>query len=360
MKKISVLLASLALAASVAAQESVDLGAVADSIDEFATSLAPSLPLSATAGNAWSDSYIGQFPHFGVGANVGLTFIPGDMLNSVLDVANVDLSDITAEYPQFAKMLELGMPFPSVNLAARIGGLILPFDIGLRFATIPEDVDTRSLLNGIGLDYYNVGLDLRYALATQKKSGFDFSVGASATYVEGSIRVPLPGMEPISFSDGINDYELSYDDADLYLTWSTVSFDFNAQVSKRILILTPYAGAGLTFGSPSWGPDAGTKVSAGISSPTMYLSTNGGAAETISAEALAAIMEGLEDLGISVPADGSAVQGWEVSKVLGETMDVRVYGGLSVDLLGVYVDLNALYSFIGQNFGANLGVRFQL
>ena len=42
----------------------------------FATAAASSLPLETSVGLNWSDAYIGQFPHFGIGLTVGAATIP--------------------------------------------------------------------------------------------------------------------------------------------------------------------------------------------------------------------------------------------------------------------------------------------
>jgi hypothetical protein len=311
---------------------------VQTALTDFTGAMATALPINATTGSAWSDSFIGDFPHFGVSASLGATLIPSSALNDVLGVMGLSLDSLGSEA---SSVLALGVPFPAWVVQARIGGFILPFDIGVKYGTIPESLNVFSGLgDGYVFSYTLAGLDLRYDILNEKKNFIDLSVGGGVYYLAGKIQIPLDGV--------VNDYTftapdssshtISFDTPNLYLGWESVSFDLNAQVSKQILFLTPYLGAGLTLGNPA--------VTSGITATNIYL--DGAATD---ASALSNYFNGL---------DTSFTNGWVTNSTLTNSVDARVYGGFSFDIFVVHLDLNAMYSFIGQNYGGSLNLRVQL
>jgi len=128
----------------------------------FATGAASALPLESSVGLDWADAYIGQFPHLGIGLTVGAATIPYSAISSAIQTFGGSL-------PSGLSFLQtLGVPVPSYTIDARIGGFILPFDIGFRLGYVPPNV--FSSYNGTSIDYLLVGGDVRYALV--KDHGF--------------------------------------------------------------------------------------------------------------------------------------------------------------------------------------------
>ena len=106
---------------------------------DFAGDVATSLPFASQIGLDWSSAYIGQFPHFGVGLAAGAVMIP---TNGIQEVAN----DLQINLPSELTQPHLGLPIPAAVVEARIGGFILPFDLGLKFGTIPKSVYSRGMV----------------------------------------------------------------------------------------------------------------------------------------------------------------------------------------------------------------------
>lgn len=117
MKRI-VLISMLALAAAGAWAQ--DLGTFQTGFETFATDMAATLSYNATIGNNWSDAYIGQLPHFGVGLAVGFTAVPAASLEGFFTSMGETLP---------AELEKVGLPIPAAALSAKIGGIILPFDL---------------------------------------------------------------------------------------------------------------------------------------------------------------------------------------------------------------------------------------
>ena len=148
-KRLCLILAFM-LIFSLAFSESVDLDDFKGGLHAFLEDINLSLPDSTLSGVTWSDAYIGQFigvpPHFGVGLATGVSRFRVAGLAKTLKLVGTDLS-----------VDEL--VFPTLALEGRIGGFILPFDIGVRFGFLPE-----VQIKDIGLKYLHYGADIRYAL----------------------------------------------------------------------------------------------------------------------------------------------------------------------------------------------------
>jgi len=126
---------------------------VEGAFDSFASDLSAALPFASTIGLNWSDTYIGQFPHLGAGLVVGAVGLPVTAFDTVLQTltngaASADLlNTLPPELQPYIKTF--GMPFPSVDAEARLGGFGIPFDIGLKVGLIPNSVDISSLVPGL-------------------------------------------------------------------------------------------------------------------------------------------------------------------------------------------------------------------
>jgi hypothetical protein len=339
-------MALLLIAAVAPAQNLAD---VAGALNDFTNAMAPVLPVNSTVGSTWSDAYIGQLlaipPHLGAGLTAGVTMVPGQFINTLFGVMGVDPATITG----IDKLAQYGLPIPAAAVSARVGGIILPFDVGAKVGFIPEQLDLKALVPGATFEYLLYGADLRYALLDEKKNFIDLSIGVGYSYLKGLVEIALPiGAQSYSFTTpGPVNHTLALSEPALHLSWESHAVDITAQVSKQILILTPYIGAGLTIGKPN--------VKAGLKAD---LTLDGTPITTAEVESLAA---DLEAAGIPLPANpADLVNGYFFQADIQKGTDLRVYGGASLDLLIVRLDLNLLYSFIGRNFGASAGLRVQL
>lgn len=260
------------------------------SLKNFLADINLSLPDSTVSGVTWSDAYIGQFigvpPHFGVGLATGVSRFRVAGLAKTLDLVGSELP-----------VNEL--VFPTIALEGRIGGFILPFDIGLRFGFLPE-VE----LQGIGVDYLHYGADIRYALVKENLILPNISLGLGYYGTSGNIsyQFTLEQLTGISFPD------ITDKDEKLEIGFNTNVIDGRLQISKSFVFVTPYAGFGLSF------------------------------AMTDSSYEL------IKEKG------NSQANEWQY----------RVFAGLSLNIAIVRFDLSGMYNFKSENWGANLGIRVQL
>jgi hypothetical protein len=295
--------------------------------DEFSGALAKSLPFNAALGLNWADAYIGKLfpsvpPHFGVGAALGYTTMDFAAFDGLLNQFGLSVPG----------GFDLGqMALPAYVAEARIGGFVLPFDVGLKFGAF-KNLGTSSA----SVDYTLLGGELRYAIIDGKEKLLlpNLSVGVGLNYLNGSFTKTGSAL---NFSIPPTPDQLQLSDSKVKLQWETLALDFKAQVSKSFLILTPYAGLGA---SHAWS-------SAGYTAEgTFAVAPNSGAINTA--------LEGAGVKGIDFSGNG-------FSTIFEETgWSLRAFGGLSVNLALFRLDLTGLFNFFDGNYGVTLGGRLQI
>jgi hypothetical protein len=342
----TVLLVLLLVPAGLFAKD-VDFDTLKGDIELFAEGVASSLPLNSAVGLNWSDAYIGQFPHFGVGLTVGASTIPFEAAKIVLDT--LDLTDQITGDPQLSRIAEIGMPLPAYTVEARLGGIILPFDAGVKVGILPPDFNAGALVEGLSLDYTNLGFDVRVPLLEERGLIPELSVGGGYNYLRanfGFAGILGENLNIQSFDDPRPDvtktYNVTMEDPSVNFQWSANVIDLKAQVSKKLLLFRPYAGFGASVGFGSAGSGFESELQ-GITE-TEINEINAWAAE----EDMEAPLPELSDSSFYVNA--SMGSGWAF----------RAFGGMSIELLILKIDITGMYDFLGNNFGVTLGTRIQL
>jgi hypothetical protein len=303
---------------------------------EFAQDLVNGAPMNTSNGLQWSQAYIGQFPHFGLGLTVGATTLSAGAMKTMADALGVALPS------DFSYVSKYGLPLPTYTIDARLGGFVLPFDIGFKLGYIPPGTLQKMGLQA-DLDYILVGIDARYALLKDEGLSPALSVGLGYSHMKASVGVPgiLPGAITIaSINDGTGAHDLALSDPSLQMDWSTNVLDLKAEISKKLLFITPYLGvaASLSFGSSA----------SGSVQSTMTYNSN-----PLSPGEIALINShnpgiDLSNIGISVNADN------------GTGFDFRAFGGISFNLFIFYLDLGAGYDFSTGSIGGSLNARIVL
>jgi hypothetical protein len=325
----------LVLAAAVLPAQ-VDLSVYQAAFQSFANAAAGSLASTATSGLAWSPAYIGAFPHFGVGLTVGAAMMPYDAVKPVLDMLSVTLP------AELDFLTTYGVPLPAATIDARIGIPALPFDIGLKVGFIPDQV--KALMGSVQADYFIAGGDLRWAILQDKGMVPGLSVGVGYSYLKGGVEIAgLMAGQSVDVSaimsnpDGTN--FLNFSDPTLALTWQSHVIEAKVQVSKNLLIFTPHLGIGAAYALGS--------------------AVGGGLLSTVTAsgpDSLAAIQAAFVAAGKTPPTD----QGFTMAADRPEGWAFRVFGGTSVNLLFLRLDLDANWNVLTGSYGGNVNLRVEL
>ncbi|MCX7786113.1 MAG: hypothetical protein N2442_00275 [Spirochaetes bacterium] len=328
------------------AQSTVDLiNDFKKGFQDFSDDVASVLPMNSTIGLNWSDAYIGQLlalpPSLGVGLTVGVTGIPYDSVKKIL----VDtLGGSESEIPQVIR--DYGLPLPAMAVDARLGGFILPFDVGFKIGFLPKTLADQ-VGDNVKVDFLLVGGDIRYLLMKQRFVVIpEVSVGVGYNYLKGSVEFGgvLPPLLTINLPNTVGsspapwpaNSTLSLSSPDFYIEWETKVIDLKAQASWSLLILQPSVGIGASYGSSHVG---------GGAKSTLQL--NGATISPTALQALRTLGFDVDNASIAVFSD---VTGWSF----------RLFGGVSVNILVLRIDAGVQYNLIGKNLGASIGARIQL
>jgi hypothetical protein len=298
---------------------------------DFAHGVASALPLDSSVGLNWSDAYIGQLPHFGLGATVGAATIPFSVVSNTI-------TELGGTVPSNLGFLSsVGIPLPAYSIDLRIGGFILPFDIGLKFGYLPPNVFSGNF----SADYLLWGGDFRYMLV--KDHGFTpgISVGVGFTHMSG--EVALPGVLGHSINVTSVDiagtpYTLGFTDPSLQFAWSTNVIDLKIQLSKNLLLITPYVGAVLSYGISN----AGGGMQSAMTLNTIPVTQQ--QIDQINSEYGTNFTYQNPGFGVNASANGVAT---------------RVFGGLSVNLFILKVGVGAEYELLSGSWAGMANVRLQ-
>lgn len=337
MKKIALVLSAL-LGFSVSSAHSQTLDGLTTGIDGFSNLVAPAIPSATNIGLNWSDAWVGDLlgipPHFGIGVTAGAISLPIDGFKQVTGALGIPLPAGLDSVPGF------GIPLPAYTVEARVGGFILPFDVGLKFGTLPGKLDSGN----VAIDYNVIGADIRYALLQDGLILPGISIGAGITSLKGGVGYGFGNITLGNVDDGSGPGNLDLVNPKIGFKFETLAYDFKAQISKSLLIITPYAGAGMTI--------ADTKVGTGLYSDGLTYKL--APVDAAKAAQLA------NAYGIPFTTTG-------FEKINNKLVTVfRLYGGTSINLAILKLDIQALYNFgdlanlKSGSLGLTLGARVQL
>ena len=225
MKKI--IAALLMIAIALTAATAVDQDVLDERLGDFANEIADFMPRVSTGTNYWADAHIGNIlplsglPHLGAGFSASAALIPTQFVQTFSDAFTTG-----ADWESF--------PFPALSVDARVGGIILPFDLGVHVMTLNDfeqdffgfTVEIESCLS--------YGADVRFAILQEGVVLPALSIGVGYTHTEGDFKVSSENLIP-NFS-GTSKVATRID-------YSADIFSATAQISKKILFLTPFAGA---------------------------------------------------------------------------------------------------------------------
>ncbi len=316
-KTLPALAAAFLLFSSPLVAQTTGISNLQNGLSSFVTNAPPSLPFAASAGLDWSDAYIGQlvdtsFPwvHLGVGFTGGVTSLPNSAINPLLEaLGQADVSSV-------------GLPFTAFNL--RLGGLVWPFDMGLKIGFLPPGL----VANGLAYTYSSLGFDVRYNLLKDDLLWPNVSVGGGVNYMSAVASGSYGNT--VTYSDGQGN-TLILDKTKLDMKLSSLEFEARAQVSKKFLfILTPYLGLTAFYGTGH----------AEAAVTTTATATNGLAAWQ-------QYIPGITNTGFSKTND----QG---------SFGMKIWGGTSFDVFAVKFDFQGMYSLFNGAYGGAAGVRIQL
>lgn len=204
---------------------------VTNSISQFTDELFKAIPNAQSQQQVYANAWIGSLipgAHFGLGVNAGAAALDATPLKAAAKALDIDTKDLPDT-----------IAFPTVAVDARIGGFILPFDIGITALTF-DTTRISSLDDAIkpsSIEYFAIGGDIRYAIIKGGQFRPRVSIGAGVYYTKGSAK--------------IEDTEKVLKRANADLDFSTRTYMLETQASIKLLFFTPFIGGKLLFSNSS-------------------------------------------------------------------------------------------------------------
>lgn len=189
-------------------------------MDDFGTELGIAVPQAAVQQNVYAEAFIGKLfpsvpPHFAVGFNTGFTHLNTEGISKAAD--KLGISGVKDK-----------LYFPVLNADLRIGGVLLPFDIGLSFMSL--DVSKFVKMDAdFTAEFFTFAVDARYAL------------------IEDGLIIPAVSLG-VGYSMNKGSFGASNDDAEVNVDYDVKTLYGQVQVSKTLNIpvvrigFTPFVG----------------------------------------------------------------------------------------------------------------------
>jgi hypothetical protein len=337
------LILSISAAGSQEKPKNLDFSALQQDFSKASEELGRELTFNSTLGLNWSDAYIGKLSdkpaRFGVGISAGGTsFNPAPKL-ALFKGLGLNFENTVLKGYKY-------LPIPSGVVEARIGGLVLPFDVGLKAMALPLTFTANGYT--LRMDHIFAGADIRYALLDGQGWLPKISLAAGFNYLKNNMETESGGTMVYSFRHGSpkKQYWFSVEQPKTQFTMENKTVDAKIQISKKILFLTPYAGVGASYG---W-----STIGYGMHNTVKF--DRGGGFHELNSEDAGIINGYLKNAGLnSVDINKKGFS----SEINQENYALRAFGGLSLNLSSLYLDVTGLYSILDKNFGLNIGIRLQ-
>lgn len=279
---------------------------VSEGLKDFSVQLFDVIPNVAMQQGVWPDAWIGKLvpsvpPHFGAGVTLGMARLPMDGINRAI-------SQLNSVSEGALPTLKDNLVFPTLTADLRIGGIFLPFDVGMSFMRIPN-LDLSKLGADITVDFFTIGGSLRVPVLQEKLIIPAVSVGAGFMYSKGFVEVR------------------EADNAYLRSDFNTKTLFMEAQVSKKILFLVPFVGfrGVISDSSNSWKWQFNATFD-----------------------------------GYTIGQTQSGTETRSLPGAFGESLQPQVFCGVGFDIFLVQTTISASYDFRNKIWGANLSLRFKM
>ena len=303
------------------------------------------LPEANSLSNVQPDAYIGKVfpslpPHFVVGVNVSVTPVNTGFISENMNTISSAVSSMLEEADAIKNVGEFSfdfsfpdkIPYPAASVSGRVGGLFLPFDVGLWGITTGKIFHDKSIGDSpvFDFDYMAVGVDLRYAVLEGIGLLPKISVGLGYQFARQNLGVSFSREFTIDAGyedpDGENVSGSADMDSSVNFKVNTHTFFGQIQVSKTFLIVTPYLGLKALF------------TKADCSYDWKYeTSVNGQSYKILSDGDSNSYKHSISDVGIQT----------------------QVFGGFSLNLAVFQTSFNAAYNFSAKLFTGSVGMSIK-
>ena len=188
-------------------------------LNDFSDIMVDVIPNTQIQQNVWANAWIGHIlpkPNLGFGINTGVSKLDLLPLRSVAEALGMKNG---GDIPKTLVM-------PTITADVRVGGFILPFDVGFTAMSIDSNTikPIGKAMDPAYFDFFMLGGDVRYAILKGGLLRPKLSVGVGGYYTKGNFGAEQDGSKA----------QLDFD---------TTSIVLSTQASIKLLCLVPFAGA---------------------------------------------------------------------------------------------------------------------
>ena len=261
MKKIlsTIIMAAILTSAGAQTTKESSRDKISGALEKTNDMISEILPENSSLLGVQPDACIGKFfpsipMHFTAGTSFAGTFIKTGTLKDAM----TDLSDGISETLKDGNATDslkidfdipANIPAPTAAFTFRLGGIILPFDLGIYGATTFNGIKDITFDDfKASLDYTTLGFDVRYAIMDGAGLLPKFSVGGGYIYSTLSFDFEANKTFETNSTYEINGVTKTYSadlKSEVSLSSKTHTLFAEAQVSKKFLIFEPYIGTKL-------------------------------------------------------------------------------------------------------------------
>lgn len=251
MRKFFLFIAIILISFSVSAEVIISKEDMSLQMEKVTETLTTIMPENISALTVSPSAHIGKFfpafpPHFEIGTSFSGTAIDTSFAKTSSDTFIKMILDKTKDVGlNFEINDNLILPTCAVN--ARIGGLFLPFDIGVFGVTIIPDTIEKLDFDDFSstINYLTFGGDIRYALYEGNIILPKISLGAGYFYAQQELGFSVTKAKSGKYVDplGVEQSGLINIDGNANILIKTHTFFAQLQISKKIFFITPFVGA---------------------------------------------------------------------------------------------------------------------
>lgn len=279
---------------------------VENGLNNFSKDLAPAISNTQLMQNVWAEAWLGKLVpgfHLGAGIDLGASQMK---ITALKDTAKALGFDEVSDLPD-------SFAFPTVAGDVRLGGILLPFDIGASFMTIDSSRINAldEAISPMAFDFFTLGFDFRWAILEGKTWQPKFSVGGGYVFTKG-------GVDIVS------------DEANANLNFKNHTAYLQAQLSKKLLFFIPYIGAKVAY----------TKSEVNWSATAQWNSIFDGDAGELG---------NLQNWGILPTEFSGGYDGWKIIP--------QVYGGFCLDFAILNLTFGVGWDFVDKLASGAVNIR---
>lgn len=279
---------------------------VENGLNNFSKDLAPAISNAQLMQNVWAEAWLGKLVpgfHLGAGIDLGASQMK---ITALKDTAKALGFDEVSDLPD-------SFAFPTVAGDVRLGGILLPFDIGASFMTIDSSRinSLNEVIDPVKFDFFTLGFDFRWAILQGKTWQPKFSVGGGYVFTKG-------GVDIVS------------DEANANLNFKNHTAYLQAQLSKKLLFFIPYIGAKVAY----------TKSEVNWSASAQWDSIFEGDAGELG---------NLQNWGILPTEFSGGYDGWKIIP--------QVYGGFALDFAILNLTFGVGWDFVDRLASGAVNIR---